>query len=194
MVVVVGGCSASSGSTQEAGVWLKKREVLLPGMKRLPLMAGGVEECAEPDRHVTDIHVEETPSEVVVTASLKVDAARDVGIACEIRNVSAPFIAPLKQPLGARSIVGGFRDARRVISTASRRREVADAAQIRPEQAERFLRRRYPSNTAITCNRYVPERFQCVVTHPDERGVRRHEFPGVLVRAGSHLELDPPTP
>ena len=149
----------------------------------LQVVAGGVDACDSADAEVVDVSVEETETEVVIDAGLRIE---DGGWFCEIRTAGGEFTVELERPLGARRVIDNSRGERSVIWSPKRRREVPARLSIRRADAERFLRSRLPGAEDVDCDRKSPL-FICTLRAPSLG--KRVEFWVEVGRAGNELKV-----
>ena len=129
------------------------RNPLKPEDTELQLRAGGVDGCADTERKVVDLSVDETPKEVVIDASLEVHEE----FSCDSGTPWTLFIAPLKAPLGDRTVIDNSRGERTVIWSA----EIGERFRgLSVESAKRFLLSKR-SGTDARCIRHNAHFFGC---------------------------------
>jgi hypothetical protein len=133
----------------------------LPGDTELNLIAGGVGSCG--GAQATEIQTEETGSEVVVRASLRVE---DSGFGCEVRNATDGFTVMLDKPLRNRQVIDDSK-GRRVVIWSSQVKAGIDAGQALTESdAQEFLLERRDGSDP-RCVRVNARFFGCTYSRAD---------------------------
>jgi hypothetical protein len=150
-------------------------------------LLASVDACPDADAEVVDVTVEETETEVLIDAGLRVGN----GWFCEIRTAQADFAVDLDRPLGQRLVIDNSGGDRSVIWSPERRRSVLRRLQVTRSDAEAFVRSKFPGGENIDCGRRVPAEFSCTLTAPSRE---RRVVIYVLVRAGGELKALPEIP
>jgi hypothetical protein len=149
----------------------------------LRLRASDVDSSCGEDK-VVDVVVDESDSEVVVEASLRIDTG-GLNFNCEIRDASVPFEASLDRPLGRRSVIDNSRGTRTVIWSLQARKDIRLRQQVEPADAESFLKSKLPPGQDLDCHEGGVTYFACSVRVPR---VKRSVIFYVFIHAKGELE------
>jgi hypothetical protein len=181
--LLLNSCSAENGSDQPE-VKLSNPLRITPGPQdtSLQLFATGVDGCDNGDHKVVDVTVEETETEVVVSAGVQLDNQPF----CESRYVHEDFAVDLERPLGQRLVIDNSRGRRKVIWSPQRRKNILRRVQVNTADAEALIRSKFsaaPENTR--CFSYGAKYFSCPIRVPSrEQPVSIYVF----VRADGELK------
>ena len=122
----------------------------------------------------TDVEVEETDTEVVVSATVRTEGPF---FSCEVRGDHEPFSVELEQPLGERSGIDVSDGERRTLWEPALREGIRRMLAFTDEDAERFLLAKRPAYSAAKCDRVNDQYFECMANREGNNTL-------IFIRAG----------
>src|SRR2546421_8153802 len=131
-----------------------------PRDKTLHLQAEA-DDCSGADSKVEDVEVQETPDEVIVDASLRVEDINSLD--CEIRTVGDDFDVRLERPLGERLVIDNAQAKGTVIWSPQRRKDILRRLQVDSSDAEALIRSKLPAAQNTSCSGNRGKYFACTV-------------------------------
>jgi hypothetical protein len=183
--VLMSGCSIGA-DREDPALRIDRALRMPPGPDdvRLRLVATDVEGCSGADHRVVDVSVEETETEVVIDAELKVS---DEPL-CEIRYVFEDFTVQLERPLGQRMVIDNSRGGRSEIWSPRMRSAVLQRLRVTSSDAEALLWSEFPGGRDVRCDAFRAVEFLCKLRAPSHK--KRLIF-YVEVHPGVELEAVP---